>query len=114
MNWILRLKNKATLATLIVVTITFVYTLFGLIGVFPSVTQEQVTDIALMVIELLAALGVIIDPTTPGITDSERALQYVSPGVLPEDLEEDHIGWEEFEAENSIEEKEEVEDGSVD
>lgn len=30
---------------------------------------------------IVAVLGVFIDPTTEGISDSERALTYVKPGV---------------------------------
>lgn len=49
---------------------------------------------------LAGFLGVITDPTTAGVSDSDRALAYIAPGVTaaelkdaefnePEDLEED-------------------------
>jgi phi LC3 family holin len=38
----------------------------------------RVVDAAFAVLTLF---GIINDPTTPGISDSERALSYVAPGV---------------------------------
>ena len=34
---------------------------------------------------LLVGLGVLVDPTTQGVSDSERALMYVEPGKLPDE-----------------------------
>lgn len=78
-NLKLRLKNKATLLTLAVVTLTFIYTVLGIFNIVPSVSQELVGQLITAVIEILAALGIVIDPTTKGITDSDRALTYQEP-----------------------------------
>jgi phi LC3 family holin len=42
---------------------------------------EQLTDIIGTVFMLLSLAGVVVDMTTPGVQDSERAMQYVEPGV---------------------------------
>jgi len=33
---------------------------------------------------VLTIIGIVRDPTTPGVSDSERAQNYIAPGVLPE------------------------------
>ena len=78
-NWKLRLKNKATLISLIGVTLSFVYTLLGTIGIVPSVTEDSLHTICLTLVEVLAAVGIVVDPTTQGIEDSNRALSYDAP-----------------------------------
>lgn len=78
-NWKLRLKNKATLISLIGVTLSFAYTLLGTIGIVPSVTEDSLHTICLTLVEVLAAVGIVVDPTTQGIEDSNRALSYDAP-----------------------------------
>ena len=78
-NWKLRLKNKATLITLATATVAFVYTVLAALGIVPSVTQDQVMNLVLSVIAILCALGIVVDPTTAGVSDSERALGYTEP-----------------------------------
>lgn len=80
MNWKLRLKNKTTLVTLIAAALAFVYQVLGLFNVVPSVSEESLMNIATMVINLLCILGIVVDPTTPGVADSERAMTYDKPG----------------------------------
>lgn len=80
MNWKLRLKNKTTLVTLIAAALAFVYQVLGLFNVVPSVSEESLMNVATMVINLLCILGIVVDPTTPGVADSERAMTYDKPG----------------------------------
>lgn len=80
MNWKLRLKNKATLTALVAAAITFVYSVLGTLGIAPAVGQEQVTSLVSALLTVLAALGIVTDPTTPGVSDSERAKGYTEPG----------------------------------
>lgn len=79
MNLMLRLKNKVTLAAIITMVLAIAYTALGLFGIVPSVTESQARDLALMAVELLVALGVVVDPTTAGISDSARAMGYEKP-----------------------------------
>lgn len=78
-NWMLRLQNKTTLMALLVAVITFVYAVLALVGVTPSITQEQIMNIVVAAVSALVALGVVVDPTTEGIGDSERAMSYEEP-----------------------------------
>lgn len=78
-NWKVRFKNKTFLVTFITTVLTFIYTILGMFDIVPSVTQNMVSDIILAVINVLVAVGVVSDPTTKGITDSQQALTYDSP-----------------------------------
>lgn len=78
-NWILRLKNKATLAALIPVVLGFGYQVAGIFGVVPPVPQDALAQAAMLLVNILVALGVVVDPTTAGIGDSERAMNYTEP-----------------------------------
>lgn len=75
-NLKLRLKNKTTLTALVGCTIAFIYQLLGIIGVTAPIAEDQVTQLAGMGINILALLGIVIDPTTSGISDSKRAMEY--------------------------------------
>ncbi len=78
-NWKLRLKNKTTLVTLCVALLSFIYTVLAALGITPSVTQEQIMNLVLAVLSILVALGIVVDPTTQGVSDSERAMSYEEP-----------------------------------
>ena len=75
-NWKARFKNKAFLITFITLIITFVYQILGLFGVVPSVSEDTVTNLIMIVINFMANLGIVVDPTTPGAGDSDRAMTY--------------------------------------
>ena len=79
LNWKLRIKNKATLTALCVTIIAFVYQILGVLEIAPSVSESEVTNLVAMVINLLAMLGIIVDPTTKGLGDSEQAMNYDEP-----------------------------------
>lgn len=78
-NWKLRLKNKVTLLTLLVALVTFVYQVFWCFGVVPSVSQDMAMNMVTMAVNVLLALGIVVDPTTSGIGDSEQAMGYEEP-----------------------------------
>lgn len=78
-NWKLRLQNKTTLTALVMALVALVYQVLGVCGVVPRVAQDQVTTIVSMVINVLCLLGIVVDPTTAGIGDSNRALTYDEP-----------------------------------
>jgi phi LC3 family holin len=79
MNFILRLKNKTCLVALISSIIAFVYQILGIFEVVPVISENEITQICGIVINLLVTLGVIVDPTTQGIADSKQALEYTEP-----------------------------------
>lgn len=71
-----RLKNKTFVLIALTLIITFVYQLLALFGVTPAVSENEVVELVSMAINILAFLGVLVDPTTEGLSDSERALTY--------------------------------------
>ena len=78
-NGKLRLQNKVTLTALLGAVIAFVYQLLGVFGIVPSVTEETVTDLAGLFLNILVMLGIVVDPTTAGASDSAQALLYSKP-----------------------------------
>lgn len=71
-NLKLRLRNKVTLAALI----SAVFIMLGQFGLeIPHNIQEGVNTLLM----ILVLLGIVVDPTTKGVADSERALNYNEP-----------------------------------
>ena len=71
-NWRLRLQNKVTLIALLG-AIFLMAQQFGL--EIPKNIQDGVNTF----VYILVLLGVVTDPTTAGIKDSDRALEYEVP-----------------------------------
>lgn len=86
MNWKVRFKNKIWLSSFIAVIVSFIYTILGLFDVAPEITQNLVMNIVNGVLMMLSLTGVIVDPTTDGFGDSNRAMTYDVPYV---DVEEE-------------------------
>ena len=78
-NWKLRLQNKTTLTTLILAIIAFVYQVLGIFGIVPGIDQNTMVNTCGLIINLLVAVGIVVDPTTVGISDSTKALEYTEP-----------------------------------
>lgn len=78
-NWKVRLKNPVFWLTVIPAIITFVYTVLGAVGVVPSLSEDVVVNIVTALISALTTVGVLVDPTTKGVGDSERAMGYDAP-----------------------------------
>ena len=78
-NWKVRLQNKTWLLAMAAALLAFVYQLLGLLGITPAVSQDQIAQLVGLAINVLVALGVVVDPTTHGVTDSEQAMTYTSP-----------------------------------
>ena len=78
-NWKVRLKNKVWLGSFCSLVVGFVYSMLALFDVFPEVTQSLVLQMMNQVLTFLGLIGVIVDPTTAGLSDSERALGYEEP-----------------------------------
>lgn len=79
-NWMLRLKNKTTLLSLAALTVGFVYQVLGTFDIVPPISQDTVVQIIGYIVSFLVGLGIVVDPTTKGISDSERALVRNVPG----------------------------------
>lgn len=89
MNWKLRVKNKTTLAAIVGVCLLLVKKVTESFGLDLSAQLEQIADILGTIILLLVTLGVLNDPTTEGINDTELVKQYNKPrkqGLMPVDF----------------------------
>lgn len=78
-NWKLRLKNKTTLLSLIACLVAFVYQVLGILGITAPISQDQVAQLIGLLVNLLVGVGVVVDPTTEGASDSQKALTYNKP-----------------------------------
>ena len=78
-NWKVRLKNPVFWLTAIPSVVAVVYTILGLFGVVPTVSEDTILNAVTAIVTVLSAVGVLVDPTTKGVQDSERALTYDEP-----------------------------------
>ncbi len=75
-NWKVRLRNKTWLASILALAVSFVYDLLAMLEVVPPVAEDWLMSLIQTVLTLLTALGIVIDPTTEGVQDSDRAMTY--------------------------------------
>lgn len=78
-NWKLRIKNKVTLTAIVLGVVGIVYKVLAMLGIVPPISENEVVEIVLLVIELLVLLGVVVDPTTAGVGDSQLAMSFDKP-----------------------------------
>lgn len=78
-NWKVRIKNPLFWMTVIPAAVSFVYCVLGAFGIVPALTESMVLNIVSSVITALTTLGVLVDPTTAGIGDSDLAMTYEFP-----------------------------------
>lgn len=78
-NWKVRFKNKVWLMAFLTFVVSTVYQLLNMFEVVPALTQDAVMQTVAAVLQLLSLLGVVVDPTTKGLGDSDRALGYGEP-----------------------------------
>lgn len=80
-NWKVRIKNKTFWVVLIPALLLLVQQVCAVFGVqldFGDL-QAQLVAIVGTIFTLLAILGIVADPTTAGVGDSEQALTYTEP-----------------------------------
>lgn len=85
-NWLVRFKNKAFVIRLLLAIILPILTYFGLkfedltswAGVY-ELLLKFLSNPYLIGLSVFSALNIVPDPTTAGISDSERALTYTEP-----------------------------------
>lgn len=75
-NWKVRIQHKQFWVSLIALLIVLANQIAGIFNVDITVYNGQVTSISETILSILALLGIIIDPTTSGVSDSEQALNY--------------------------------------
>ena len=78
-NWKLRLKNKVTLTAIVLGVVGIAYKILAMLGIVPPISENDMVEVVLLVIELLVLLGVVVDPTTAGVGDSQLVMNYDKP-----------------------------------
>lgn len=80
-NWKVRIKNKAFWAAIIPADLLLVQQVCAVVGVQLDLAalQAQLVAIVGTVFAILAILGIVADPTTAGLGDSEQAMGYTEP-----------------------------------
>ena len=80
-NWTVRLKNKNFWITLIPAVLLLVQMVLQVFGV--NLDLGDIGNKLLIVVDaafvVLSILGIVTDPTTAGISDSEQAMTYDKP-----------------------------------
>lgn len=75
-NWKVRLQHKQFWVSLIALLLVLANQIAGIFNVDITIYNAQITAISETVLSILGLLGIIIDPTTKGASDSEQALKY--------------------------------------
>lgn len=112
MNFILRLKNKATLTAIVGAILLFIKQITEAFGVDLSAQIEQVSGLIGAIITFLVGIGVVTDPTTVGVKDSGITKTYAKPrdeNVDP--VEYQRKGYEPEQWNDDFAEEVEVEEG---
>ena len=78
-NLKVRLRNPVFWATVIPAIGTFAYTMLSCFDIFPPIAEETLVSALLAIVSALSTLGVLNDPTTKGLADSELAMTYEKP-----------------------------------
>lgn len=78
-NWKVRFKNKAWLSMFLSLVVGFIFNMLKMFDIVPVVTENLVMNIVGQVLTFLGLIGVLVDPTTAGLGDSERAMGYDEP-----------------------------------
>ena len=71
-----RLKNKTFVLSASALVVSFVYQMLSAFDIVPKITESEITGLITMGVNILAFVGVLVDPTTEGVNDSERAMTY--------------------------------------
>ena len=87
LNLKVRFKNKVWLGMFLSLIVGFIFNMLKLFEVYPPFTENTVMNIINQGLTFLGLIGVLVDPTTAGIEDSDRAMSYEEPWVDPERIE---------------------------
>jgi len=81
-NWKVRFQNKTWVTAFAAAALAFVYDILGMCGVVPAVSEDTVSQVILLLVKVLVMLGVVVDPTSSGVTDSANAMSYETPNCV--------------------------------
>lgn len=80
-NWTVRAKNKTFWVALIPAMLLLVQVVAAVFGFDLNLNDlgTKLLDVVNALFAVLAILGIVVDPTTYGIKDSDNALTYTEP-----------------------------------
>ena len=80
-NWMVRIKNKAFWLAIIPAVLILVEVVAAVFGYTLDLGElgNKLIDVVKAAFIVLVILGVVADPTTEGISDSEQAMTYTKP-----------------------------------
>lgn len=80
-NWKVRLKNKTFWIAVVPAVLLLVQVVANVFEITLDMGDlgNKLLAVVNAVFSLLAILGIVTDPTTVGVSDSERALSYTEP-----------------------------------
>lgn len=80
-NWKVRIKNKTFWLAFIPAVLLLVQAVAAVIGIELDLgdINEKLLDVVNAVFLVLGIIGIVVDPTTQGISDSDRAMGYEEP-----------------------------------
>ena len=80
-NWKVRVKNKAFWVALIPAILLLVQVVAGVFGYTLDLGElgNKLLEVVNALFAVLAILGIVTDPTTAGVSDSEQAMTYTEP-----------------------------------
>ena len=80
-NWLVRIKNKAFWVAFLPAVLLMVQAVASVFGYTLDLGDlgNKLLNVVNTVFSVLVILGVVTDPTTQGVSDSEQALTYTEP-----------------------------------
>ncbi|MCS1383280.1 phage holin [Lysinibacillus sphaericus] len=78
-NWKVRLQHKQFWVSLIALLLVLANQIAGIFYFDITIYNDQITAISETILSILGLLGIIIDPTTKGVSDSQLAMDYNKP-----------------------------------
>ncbi len=81
MNWKVRIRNKTFWLAIIPAILLLIQQICAVFGIAIDISglSDQLLGIVGTVFGILSILGIVVDPTTYGIGDSELAMTYTEP-----------------------------------
>ncbi len=80
-NWAVRFKSKTFWLTFIPALLLLIQVILATFGVTFEIEMLEINLVSIInaLFAVLTILGVVVDPTTKGISDSNRAMMYKEP-----------------------------------
>lgn len=78
-NLLVRIKNPVFWLTIIPAVTTFAYTVLGCFDIVPGISENELINALTAIVTALSTLGVLVDPTTKGVSDGELGYSYTEP-----------------------------------